>query len=331
MTVLVWGIPSEPPVAMVIEALERAGHDFVAVHPRESARQHAEVSVGPGVRAGEASLRGWLDVNGRRVDLSALTGTYVRPVEPELLPEVAAMQLDDPARTHAHRIHDALVAFTEASGSLPGCRVANRLSAMASNLSKPFQAQAIMRHGFSTPDTLVTDDVDEALAFAAEHGEVVYKSISGVRSIVTTFDPSDAERLNRLKWCPVQFQERIDGPDVRVHVVGGEVWSARIETDAVDYRYARLQVGADARVVGMSSAPTSRACASRWPPSSTCPSRVSTSSSRPMAESCASRSTRRPASRGSRTRRDFRSPPRSHAGCRDETRVGDQPRLPWTS
>jgi glutathione synthase/RimK-type ligase-like ATP-grasp enzyme len=34
-----------------------------------------------------------------------------------------------------------------------------------------------------------------------------------------------------------------------VHVVGGEVWSARIETDAVDYRYARLQVGADARVV----------------------------------------------------------------------------------
>ncbi|MGI8418262.1 MAG: ATP-grasp domain-containing protein, partial [Nakamurella sp.] len=55
-------------------------------------------------------------------------------------------------------------------------------------------------------------------------------------------------RLDRLRWCPVQFQERIDGPDVRVHVVGDEVYAAIVQTTAVDYRYARAQVGADARL-----------------------------------------------------------------------------------
>jgi glutathione synthase/RimK-type ligase-like ATP-grasp enzyme len=104
----------------------------------------------------------------------------------------------------------------------------------------------VLRHGLSTPATLVSDNPAEVLAFAAEHGELVYKSTSGIRSIVAVFDPRDRERLTRIAWCPVQFQERISGPEVRVHVVGGQVHAALIESDAIDYRYARAQVGCDA-------------------------------------------------------------------------------------
>jgi len=99
------------------------------------------------------------------------------------------------------------------------------------------------------PDTLVSTDPEEVLAFAARHEQVVYKSCSGVRSIVTAFDPvADRARLHRLRWCPVQFQERVAGPDVRVHVVGDRTFAAIVDSTAVDYRYARAQVGSDARL-----------------------------------------------------------------------------------
>ena len=48
----------------------------------------------------------------------------------------------------------------------------------------------------------------------------------------------DLERLGSIRWCPTQFQEQIQGVDVRVHVVGDEVFAALIRTSEVDYRYA---------------------------------------------------------------------------------------------
>lgn len=247
MTVLLWGVPTEGPIAMVAAALSRLGVDAVTVHPRAAGEHHVVLGLDPG--PGGATLTGSIQVAGRRVALGGIRGAYLRPVEPELVPELARLPATAPDRIQARLVHDTLVAFTEVAGPLTGCRVANRLSSMASNISKPYQAQAVLRHGFSTPATLISDDPDEVLDFVALHGQVVYKSISGVRSIVTAFDPAtDRSRLGRLRWCPVQFQEQVRGPDVRVHVVGEEVFAARADTDAVDYRYARAQVGRDARL-----------------------------------------------------------------------------------
>ena len=277
MTVLLWGVPTEGPIAMVAEALSQLGVDAVTVHPRAAGEQDAALGIEPG--AGGAMLTGSIRVSGRRVALAGMRGAYLRPTEPELVPEIARLPATAPERVHARLVHDTLVAFTEVAGALTGCRVANRLSSMASNISKPYQAQAVLLHGFSTPATLISDDPDEVLEFAAQHGQLVYKSISGVRSIVTAFDPAaDRSRLGRLRWCPVQFQERVLGPDIRVHVVGDEVFAARADTDAVDYRYARAQVGQDARLSAYPLPPTSLSAVSPWPRTSTCRSRGSTSS-----------------------------------------------------
>jgi glutathione synthase/RimK-type ligase-like ATP-grasp enzyme len=127
-------------------------------------------------------------------------------------------------------------------------RVVNRCSAMGSNSSKPYQAQAIRRAGFEIPETLITNRPDEALRFFEERGEVIYKSISGVRSIVHTLERADLPRLDRIRACPVQFQEKIPGDDVRVHVVADRLFATRIETRATDYRYAGRQVGEAARL-----------------------------------------------------------------------------------
>jgi hypothetical protein len=241
MTVIVWGVPTESPVSLVLAALARRGADAVVAHPRRFASQWVELESCGGEVAGRIRLD---DVE---LDPADVSGVYVRLVEPQLLPEYARM--DDASRSRAQGVFEGLLRFCEVAGPVFGCRVANPVSAMASNMSKPYQSQLISRAGFDIPTTLLTDDPEEALAFLADHPRAIFKSASGVRSIVREFDlATDRQRLDRIRWCPVQFQENVVGRDVRVHVVGQECHAAIVDSEATDYRYARSQVGEDARL-----------------------------------------------------------------------------------
>jgi glutathione synthase/RimK-type ligase-like ATP-grasp enzyme len=128
----------------------------------------------------------------------------------------------------------ALNAWTE----LTPAHVLNRPSAAASNRSKPYKLGLIAAAGFAVPDTLVTTDSNDVRAFWDEHGTIVYKSVSGVRSIVAVLTQGDGARLDDVSVCPTQFQQFVAGVDHRVHVVGNEVFACRIVSAAVDYRHA---------------------------------------------------------------------------------------------
>ena len=49
---------------------------------------------------------------------------------------------------------------------------------------------------------------------------MIYKSISGIRSIVQKVTKHDLDRLDRIRWCPTQFQRLVEGQDIRAHVIG---------------------------------------------------------------------------------------------------------------
>jgi len=83
----------------------------------------------------------------------------------------------------------------------------------------------------------VTTDRDALEAFWEKHGQIVYKSLSGIRSIVTCLTPSHRERFNDLSNCPTQFQQWIPGSDFRVHVAGHDVFACQVKSSATDYRY----------------------------------------------------------------------------------------------
>src|SRR5262249_18245479 len=106
---------------------------------------------------------------------------------------------------------------------------------------KPYQAELIRRNGFDVPATLVTTSCDDARAFIARHGTVVYKSVSDVRSVVTTLaDPCDPA-IEDVANAPTQFQAFVSGTDWRVHVVADDVFASEIECGADDYRFAPLE------------------------------------------------------------------------------------------
>jgi glutathione synthase/RimK-type ligase-like ATP-grasp enzyme len=158
-------------------------------------------------------------------------------MDDQSMPEVSSLPIHAPERLSCRALHDTLSRWIEITPAL----VVNRSTPMGSNASKPYQLQLISQHGFAVPETLITNDPVLVREFHREHNHVIYKSISSIRSIVQTLKVEDYEQLERIRWCPTQFQAFVDGTNVRVHVVNEEVFATQILTEATDYRYAQQQ------------------------------------------------------------------------------------------
>ncbi|UHC16966.1 hypothetical protein LRS73_03330 [Methylobacterium currus] len=219
--ILVFGRRDDAPIALVLEALQALGADYAFIDDRHLDREDIVTTLGPG------GLDGLVVVAGRAIPLGSVAGVYARILG---LPPAVERYAGQRARAFQ-------AIFLEWLDLTPAL-VVNRPRAMASNASKPFQAQLIARAGFATPDTLVTNDPAALEAFRRRHGRVVFKSTSGVRSIVEELTERHAARLGFLRDLPTQFQAWVPGIDIRVHVVGREVFATEIESEATDYRYA---------------------------------------------------------------------------------------------
>jgi glutathione synthase/RimK-type ligase-like ATP-grasp enzyme len=220
--ILLWGAPDDPPLALTAEALIRRGADCFFLDQRRASETAIELFGDGG---------GELRLGGDRCDLSRVTAVYARGEDSRRLTPGA--QTDEALGRHASALDEAFAAFLDITPAL----VVNPLAAMASNGSKPYQLGLIAAQGFATPDTLVTTDPDAARAFLARHGDVIYKSTSGVRSVVARLRSADLDRLADVVWCPTQFQEYVPGRDYRVHVIGDAVFCCEISSEADDYRY----------------------------------------------------------------------------------------------
>lgn len=213
---------------MVANALEHLGRPYVTWNQRHIAQCRLDFEITGG------SIDGVLTIDGVQTSLCDITGVYARPMDDSKLPELRELQYGAPEREYSRVQHEALMLWMD----LTTARVANRPAANGSNGSKPWQARLIAAAGLRTPDTLVTNDPAAVHEFRARQGELIYKSASGFRSVVRPLVSDDEARLEAIRWCPVLFQRRVPGFDVRVHVVGNELFATRIISDAVDYRYA---------------------------------------------------------------------------------------------
>jgi hypothetical protein len=243
--ILVCGIPSETPLRLVTDRLRAMGAEFVLFNQRETANCDIWFAIEDGTVTGE------LRIGDATYKLEEFTGVYPRLMDDRALPELADEPEGSPKRSYCRAFHDTLMRWMELAPAM----VINRCAPMASNSSKPYQAQLIREQGFLTPETLVTNDPELVRGFREQHGRVIYKSISAVRSIVQELSDEDDERLERIRWCPTQFQAFVDGTNVRVHTVGDEAFATAIRSEATDYRYAARQAGEPAELREVTLAP----------------------------------------------------------------------------
>lgn len=224
--ILVIGSIGDEPAAYVCSRMLDRDVDFMLFDSRQYPK---DCDLTWGVENGE--FKGFIRQGSRLVDLAEIRSVYLRDMD--TLP--APGQVVSPEKIQQDSCNlSVLRGFIERAPLL----VVNRFSGAATNNSKPYQAQIISDY-FRVPKTLVTNSPGEVRDFYDQcRGRVIYKSVSGIRSIVRRVQPDDLRRLEQIRVCPTQFQEWVPGTDVRVHTVGRRIFAAEILSDAVDYRYA---------------------------------------------------------------------------------------------
>ncbi|HEY6346021.1 MAG TPA: hypothetical protein VIY49_31420 [Bryobacteraceae bacterium] len=227
--ILIYGILADVMIELMCARLNDLGYEYLFVDEMGLSNRF-QISWS----ASAKGISGHVSSETRRVDLAEITGVYARYVA----------RRDGKTRDGISEREEELVraeyqaAMMQLIDSLP-CVVVNRVRASASNDSKLYQQFLIREFGLLTPRTLVTTVPEEAVAFyEACHKKVIFKSLSSVRSIVRRLEPDDLPRLELVRNCPTQFQEVVEGPDIRVHTVGEGIFATELISDANDYRYA---------------------------------------------------------------------------------------------
>jgi len=233
--ILLWGAPGDDPLDAISAELVKHGAAMTLLDQRRVLDQRVELTIGD-------SLGGTVWDRDTPVRLDDVDALYTRVYDARQLPAVG--DAGPEAWIRVQEVESAIWSWAEETPAL----VINRPTSMASNGSKPYQSAAIERCGFAIPETFITTDPRAAAEFWERHGAVIYKSVSGVRSRVSRLGAEHRARLDNVIWCPTQFQAWVPGMDVRVHVVGTEVFATAITTTATDYRYATAQVDEPARL-----------------------------------------------------------------------------------
>lgn len=219
--ILLWGSRSDGPLTSVSAALDALACPATFVDDREPLHTQLDITA-------DGEVHGRLAAGGEVLDLDAVEAAYVRPHDRSR--ERGARRAD----------RDWILSWNALWTWCDMARVPviNRPLAMSGCFSKAHQLPMIVSAGFAVPETVITTDPQAATEFWSRHETVIYKSISGTRSIVSRLTPSHRQRLEDVRWCPAQFQEFVPGIDHRVHVVGESIYSSTIHSTHDDYRYA---------------------------------------------------------------------------------------------
>ncbi len=118
------------------------------------------------------------------------------------------------------------------------CQWVNPPEAIHMHTYKGYQLQMMAQNGIRIPHTLLSNDPNEVLVFyEAMQGRVIYKPVrGGAHTIRLTEQDLKPERLEELAKAPVQFQEMIEGVDVRIYWINGDIFAGEIRAKTLDFR-----------------------------------------------------------------------------------------------
>lgn len=232
----------DPTSDAVIGELGRRGVPVIRLDPGDFLSGGIELTASFGSGGGPSGV---LATPSRRVDLASIRSVYYRRPSPHEPPPGMDEQ-------------DARFAVAQARQGLGGvlgalgCRFVNHPWRIMYHDHKPAQLRAAAAAGFRVPPTLITNSLEAARLFAAEHGPVVYKPLAA-----TTFTGQDGQAAGL--WAELidpgeldesvaltahQFQAATAGKvaDVRVTVIGSECFAVRIDSPYLDFRRDYSQV-----------------------------------------------------------------------------------------
>jgi len=233
MTVMILGAPEEAHAAYILSKVQKRGQNAFFFDTRRFPSQ-IKLNVLAGHALGSTQSLGFLeDAQAKlRIPLEDIHAVYWRyhygiQTPPDITDNFLAGM--------AHReIESAMGSFFR----MLNCRWLNPPEAIAMHVFKPYQSHVMRQLGLRVPKTLISNDPGGVQDFYHQlSGQVIYKPVrGGAHTQQLNSDDLSKERLAELSQAPVQFQEMIEGVDIRVYLIGEEAFAAEIRSSTLDFR-----------------------------------------------------------------------------------------------
>ena len=114
----------------------------------------------------------------------------------------------------------------------------NPLTAIEMHKKKTYQLNLMAQNKIRVPKTLITNNKEDIEQFLEENNnKVIFKPVLGGASTQQlSKEDLTKNNLDLLINSPVQFQEMVEGVDIRVYVMGNEIFPAEIKANTLDFR-----------------------------------------------------------------------------------------------
>lgn len=181
--------------------------------------------------ASSKKAKGNFVINGTKVDFCDIKSVYWRQYSP-ITPDPS---YDNHTKYMIER--ELKSAFDSAFSALD-CLWVNSLYAIELHKQKSYQLHLMAKNGIRVPDTLITSDSASVADFFYKNNEkIIFKPVrGGAYTKKMTKNDLFQSNLESLKNSPVQFQELIEGVDVRVYAFKDELFAAIIQAQTLDFR-----------------------------------------------------------------------------------------------
>jgi hypothetical protein len=226
--ILIIGSSQEAHSAFIYDKIKARG-EKVAYFDTLQFPSHTKISLFP-----DRNQPGFLQTaEGERISLSEIRSVYWRYY---MGTSIAEDLTDQFQREMAYREIESCIGgmFRMMDDSL----WMNSPEAIDMHVYKAHQLQLIHRQGIRVPQTLITNDGEELRAFYERlNGRAIYKPVrGGAHTAMLSEEDFQPERLKELAQAPVQFQEMIEGVDIRVYLIGNDLFPAEIRSKTLDFR-----------------------------------------------------------------------------------------------
>lgn len=109
------------------------------------------------------------------------------------------------------------------------CLWINKPESVIKHRFKVNQLKIMKDAGITIPESIVTNDIEELKEFYNRHNKkVLYKPLLWGEPKNLKDDDLNDENISKILHMPTLFQEKIDGVDIRVHLIDNDVFPTRI-------------------------------------------------------------------------------------------------------
>ena len=227
--IVILGIENEPHASRVANYLSAKNEDFIFF---DTQKYPNEVLID--WKATEVN-KGSIVISDKRISLNDIKSVYWRnfsDVKYEVIPDgdntdFLSSMLERERRSALHSLFYSL-----------DINWVNSMNAFELHKKKAYLTNLFKKNGIRVPKTLITNDKNAFVRFYEENDKkIIYKPVlGGAYTKRVTDEDLKEDQLNALKISPVQFQEFVDGIDIRVYAFKNNLYSMIIESSTIDFR-----------------------------------------------------------------------------------------------